>query len=107
MKRRTKEVVTEAAKFGCRLFGGLGAGLVVGTALMGVDTRYLGKGLQAICTFGSIGLADYFGEKAGKQLEHRVDSARACWDLGEKFAEKIDKVSKEEKDDIVLFPGEE
>lgn len=92
---RTKDVVTEVAKVGCRFLGGLGAGLLVGTGLMGINVGYLSKPLKAIVTLGAVGLADAAGEISGKQLEKRVDEARSFYDLGEKFAENLNKAKEE------------
>lgn len=88
---RQRESAFEAVKFGCKVIGGFGAGLVVGTACMMVPMGFLTGPLRMIANIGTVGLADFFGEVAGNQLAHRVDNVRDLWGMGVDFHDNLKK----------------
>lgn len=88
------ETVAETVKFGLKVVGGFGAGLLVGTACMMVPTGFLTGPLNLVKNIGAIGIADFFGEVAGNQLAHRVDDVRSLWRTGEAFSDNYRKAKE-------------
>ena len=85
------------AKIGVRILGGIGAGILIGAGLAGIDTSKY-KGLtKAAIALGAVGLADCCGEAAANQLEKRVDDAHEAFDFGQKVADKLIPDNPEEK----------
>lgn len=77
------------AKFVVRCLGGVGAGILIGAGLSGIDTsKYKGLSKAAIA-LGAIGLADCCNEAASKQLEKRVDEIHGIMDKSSEIADKI------------------
>lgn len=80
-----------------RALGAVGAGIIVGAGLAGIDLGPI-KGPAKIMTgLGIVGLADACAEVAGNRLEKRVDDARECFEFGEGVAEHLDEI-KERKE---------
>lgn len=85
------------AKFVIRCLGGVGAGILIGAGLSGIDTSKY-KGLtKAAIALGAVGLADCCNEAASKQLEKRVDDVHDAFDFGQKVADKLIPDNPEEK----------
>lgn len=95
------ETVAETVKFGCRVVGALGAGLIVGTACMMVPIGFVTGPLKAVTYAGALGIADFFGEVAGNQLAHRVDDVRSLWRTGEAFSDNYRKAKEQVKEQQV------
>ena len=92
-----KEIGWKIAKTVCKGLGMVGAGIVIGAGLAGIDLGPL-KGPAKLATgLGILGLADACGEVAGKQIEKRVDEAREVAGFGEKFAENLDELKKKKE----------
>ena len=92
-----KELGWSIAKTVCKGLGMVGAGIVIGAGLAGIDLGPL-KGPAKLATgLGILGLADACGEVAGKQIEKRVDEAREVAGFGEKFAENLDELKKKKE----------
>lgn len=88
-KEEKKNIGWKIAKIGVRVLGGLGAGILIGAGLAGIDTSKY-KGLtKAAIALGAVGLADCCGEAAANQLEKRVDDAHDAFDFGQKVADKL------------------
>lgn len=101
VKKEKKEVGLgwKIAKIGVRVLGGLGAGILIGAGLAGIDTSKY-KGLtKAAIALGAVGLADCCGEAASKQLEKRVDDAHDAFDFGQKVADKLIPDNTEEEEE--------
>ena len=76
-------------RIAARGLAAIGAGMVVGAGLAGIDTsKHKGLAKLAI-TLGSVALADYCGEIAGNQIEKRVSDAEAAFDFGQSVADKL------------------
>lgn len=87
--KKRKFDVWNGIKIGVRILGGIGAGILIGAGLAGIDTsKYKGLSKAAIA-LGAVGLADCCGEAAGHQLEKRVDDAKEVFDFSQKVADKI------------------
>lgn len=82
----------------CKVVGALGAGIVIGTALRGVNLAFVAGPLKLITDIGILGLSDAAGEISGSQLAKRANEARTAWNnYGVSFCNNLAKAEAEQK----------
>ena len=94
-------MLVEVLKLGCQVIGGVGAGIVVGTACSLVPLAAITGPLKLATGLGTLGIADAAGSIAGNQLAHRVDELSMMlpkvWNMGTQFGENLHKAMAQDQ----------